>query len=91
MSTAFPRGSGAGEPPAAASAAVPSERRGERPADAALGSSRRGFLVGSTMLATTAWWSPGAAVPAAAWRGEPFDDGWFFDDGFGWSDGPATR
>jgi len=57
--------------------------------------SRRRFLAGTSALAL----APAlpltfdAAAPAAApagddrsWRGEPFDDGTYFDDGYGWVD-----
>ncbi len=53
--------------------------------------SRRQVLVASTILATAGPWLPAAvhAAPAAS-AGEPFSDGLFFDDGFGWCDGPSA-
>jgi hypothetical protein len=81
------------EPGARVTAAPPRPGR-SGPGIAALELSRRRLLAGSAVLTAAgaaAWWGPGPPASAAAERGEPFDDGAFFDDGFGWSDGPATR
>ncbi len=49
------------------------------------GITRRDVLLGATAavaLATT----EAQALPTGAERGEPFDDGTWFDDGYGWVD-----
>lgn len=43
---------------------------------------RRSFLATTAAAGFGLWQDPAAA--AEAWRGEPFSDGTFFDDGTGW-------
>lgn len=49
---------------------------------------RRGLLLGVSALAvgTLGATVNEAAASGEAWRGEPFDDGTYFDDGYGWVD-----
>ena len=58
--------------------------------DAGAGQPRPFRLTRRTLLASTAALSVVATFPtlatAAIDRGEPFDDGTFFDDGYGWVD-----
>lgn len=59
--------------------------------DAAAGSAgldRRAFLAGTGAAASGLGLGtlPLAAEPAPEERGEPFDDGTYFDDGYGWID-----
>ena len=63
------------------------------PSGAAAGATRREVLVGATAAASLAAIAAVAAVtlepPSTAYdpaRGEPFDDGTWFDDGTGWVD-----
>ncbi len=48
--------------------------------------SRRALLRSSTALTVIGWRWPGAAGDRVGGGGEPFTDGTFFDDGFGFCD-----
>jgi hypothetical protein len=64
----------------AASSTSPAERPGEL-----LRTTRRRLLAGTAGLVAAPSFGA-AAIRADDDRGEPFDDGTFFDDGYGWTD-----
>jgi hypothetical protein len=47
---------------------------------------RRSLLLTSTSVLIVSWVGVSPALGRGGRFGEPFDDGTFFDDGFGWCD-----